>query len=104
MSYGSIDRLLRAWALKRDLHLVKEEGEIGRRVAHTSSSAGETFQIVIEPERNKIVRIDAHLIETNGIEEVHYTWEVPVIAVQNALEICSDSIHLWFNRNGGSVL
>ena len=102
MSYAKIDPIIKAWATKRDLVVLQEEGKFGRRVAHTSSRAGETFQIVIEPERNEVVRIDAHLIETWNEEEVHYIWQTPVQSLRDALDVCVDSIQVWFNRTGHS--
>jgi len=98
MSYVSIDPIINAWATTCGLVISKEDTGVQRRFTHTSSQAGETFQVVIEPERNAAVRIDAHLIETWDEEEAHYIWEVPIRNLKSTLDLCSANIKLWFDR------
>lgn len=63
------------------------------------SSNDETFQIVIEPERDGRVRVDAHLIENFDDEEAHFVWEVPVSELSTIIAITDHTIMTWFHRN-----
>jgi hypothetical protein len=98
MTYALIDPVLNAWIQRRKLTLSNEEGKPQRRFFHWSSPKAETFQVVIEPEQDGIVRIDAHLIETGDNEEVHYIWEIPVAKLCLTLDIVATSIDAWFRR------
>lgn len=98
MSFDAIDPALEAWAGTHKIKILREDGDGGRRYFYTSSSSGETFQIVIEPEKNKAVRIDAHLIESAHDEEAHFIWEVLVTQVINALDLSLASAQAWFRR------
>lgn len=98
MTYALIDPILTAWTQRRKLTLLKEEGEPPRRFFYCSSSKAETFQVVIEPEQEGFVRIDAHLIETGENEEIHYFWEIPVAKLRLTLDVVATSIDTWFRR------
>lgn len=98
MSYRKTGPIIERWAKKQGVHLIKEGGGLARRYFHVSSEAGETFQIVIEPERSDAVRMDAHLIESPTDEEVHFVWEVPVSQIENCLDISLASAQAWFRR------
>lgn len=98
MTYDNIDQTINTWTSIHDLVLLEEDTTPHRRYCYTSSEKGETFQIVIEPERDNAVRIDAHLIETFGSEEAHYIWEVPTNRLKLTLDTCLMSVRLWFDR------
>jgi hypothetical protein len=98
MTYAQIDPILNAWTHRRKIMLLSEEGEPRRRFFYLSSPAGETFQVVVEPEREGVVRIDGHLIETRDDEEVHYVWEVAVAKLRQTLDLSARSIEAWFER------
>jgi hypothetical protein len=98
MSYSEIDPVLSLWASNNNLVFSIEHGETGRRVIHTSSELGETFQIVIEDEKDLFVRIDGHLIEGRNEEEVHYVWEFPITELQSMLDAIKRTIEVWFCR------
>ena len=98
MSYDNIDPILNRWAGRHGRSVLTEARAIPRRVFHTSSPAAETFQMVVEPERDGRVRLDAHLIETDGDAEIHYIWEVAVDELEEALDVCAGTIDVWFNR------
>ena len=98
MTYEAIILPLEDWSRNRGITILKEDSPIERRYFYISSSNGETFQIVVEPERGGIVRIDAHLIEGQDNVEVHYMWEVPIANFQDILEISAGSIENWFAR------
>ena len=103
MSYSAIDPVLDGWAARRSITVFREcQGE-PRRFFHISS-AGETFQIVLGPERDGAARIDAWLIEGLDDQEAHFTWEVPAGHVGHALDLAEDSIRRWFSRHGASRL
>ena len=95
MSYDNIDPVLKGWADKHGVRIVIADGENRRRHFHLSSDAAETFQVVIEPERDESVRVDAHLIETwSG--EVHCWWQVPTAELEFALDRALHCIDDWF--------
>jgi hypothetical protein len=75
-----------------------EPSDAKRRVIHTSSAAGETFQIVVEPEEKGMVRVDAHLIESPKDELVHFTWSVTIDDFAPLLNTVLETIRLWFGR------
>lgn len=100
MPYADIDHLITEWTKKNGITLSTEDTEDGDRRGyfHISSARAETFQVIIEPERKGVVRIDAHLIETWNFEEVHYKWEVPFTRLRHTLDLSLNSIKTWFNR------
>jgi hypothetical protein len=79
------------------LEIVDEERG-GRRLFYKSSEAGETFQIVVEPEVDTFVRIDAHLLETWNEDQVHYVWEFGINRLQATLDVIMKTIDAWFKR------
>ncbi|QSB44351.1 hypothetical protein IDJ81_13700 [Tsuneonella flava] len=98
MSFENIGSKIECWTAKHGIHLAKESSGPERRYFYTSSAAGETFQIVIEPERDGTVRMDAHLIESPSEEEAHFIWEVPVSQIENCLDLSFGSAQAWFRR------
>lgn len=98
MSYSKIDSVLYPWASKHSFIVTTEQGSNQRRVFHTSSKDGETFQVVIEPEKDSLVRIDGHLIEARNEEEVHYTWETSISHLRYTLDAIKRTIEVWFSR------
>lgn len=98
MSYRVTGPIIERWAQKQGVHLTRESGDPARRYFHVSSEAGETFQIVIEPEHGGAVRMDAHLIESPTDEEAHFVWEVPASQIENCLDMSLASTQAWFRR------
>jgi hypothetical protein len=98
MHYENMDSVLRGWANLNGLTLMVEPSDARRRVIHTSSAAGETFQIVVEPEEKGMVRVDAHLIESPKDELVHFTWSVTTDDFAPLLNTVLEAIRLWFGR------
>lgn len=101
MSYELIDPAISSWAESRGIILMREEQEPFRRHFYVSSQVGETVQIVVEPERGGMVRIDAHLIESPHEETAHFVWEASVMQTKNALDLAVGSAEAWFRRNVG---
>lgn len=101
MSYDNIDPVLNAWAERHRILILAADRENRRRHFYKSSEAAETFQVVIEPERDGFVRIDAHLIETWSGES-HCWWEVPIAELEFALDRALNCIIDWFQRPEGS--
>ena len=99
MSYADIAPIIEAWAQKHEVLLKSEKEEPSRRYYHVSSAAGETFQIVIEPEQEGTVRMDAHLIESPTDQEAHFIWEVPQSQLEHGLDLGLGSAQAWFKRN-----
>lgn len=99
MSYTKIGPIIESWASKHNVRLMTEDGEPGRRYFYMSSKIGETFQIVIEPERGGSVRMDGHMIESPTDEEAHFTFEVPVSQTENVLDLGLGTSQAWFNRH-----
>ena len=98
MSYERIDPVLNAWAERHGILICIAGGDKQRRYFYTSSDACETFQVVIEPERDEHVRVDAHLIETwSG--EVHCWWEVLTVELEFVLDRALGCIRDWFQRS-----
>lgn len=99
MSYFKVDPIINRWTRENSLVVLTELGEVSRRVIHISSERAETFQIVIEPENERKIRVDAHLIETGDAEEeVHYIWECPIHLLYQVLDVSLESIKIWFSR------
>jgi hypothetical protein len=98
MSYVKVDEILMKFAAERNILIDFEESNVRRRFFHVSSQAGETFQVVIEPETDGFVRVDAHLIEALGTQELHYKWEAPLEDLYIVLVTCMRSMEIWFNR------
>lgn len=98
MSYRKIDPIVENWARAHEILILKEDGEPNRRYFYVSSQAGETFQLVVEPEKDGTVRMDAHLIESPGDEEAHFVWEVPISKTQHMLDLGLGSAQAWFRR------
>jgi hypothetical protein len=98
MSYDNIDRSIEKWVTWHKIYLLHEECVPNRRYYYVSSQSGETFQVVIEPEREGKVRIDAHLIESLDDKYAHFTWEVSVSQIQSALDMSLATTHAWFQR------
>lgn len=99
MTYNEISPIIESWTLKNKLHLIIDAEGPNRRYFYSSSDLGETFQIVIEPERGGMVRMDAHLIESPCDDEAHFVWEVPVSQTRQALDLSLGSVRAWFRRN-----
>lgn len=93
-----IEPEISAWIRRNNLVLLKEEGGTERIFSYLSSSMSETFQIVIEPELNSTVRIDAHLIESEDEYEIHYMWNVPARDLEIVLDLVIVTIKDWFER------
>ena len=98
MSYLAIDPVINSWTQSRKILLLKEDSKLQRRYFYMSSKNGETFQVVIEPERDGLVRVDAHLIETWNGDQAHYIWEASSRQFMNILELSYESINKWFAR------
>ena len=98
MSYASIGPIIEDWVHKQEIHLMYETGDPSRRYYYVSSAAGETFQIVIEPEQEGMVRIDAHLIESPTDQEAHFVWDIPKSQFENGLDLSLGSAQAWFKR------
>jgi hypothetical protein len=98
VSYEKIDVILYPWAERHDLTVMTESGDSGRRFFYKSNEAGETFQVVIEPENKLSVRIDGHLIETFSENEVHYMWETSIDQLGVALDVVKKTIEVWLSR------
>lgn len=98
MSFETIGPIIETWAKKHGLHLMVESEEPSRRYFYISSERGETFQIVIEPERGGSVRMDAHLIESPTGEEAHFVWEIPKSQTEHGLDLGLGSAQAWFKR------
>jgi hypothetical protein len=92
-----IDPIIAAWASDYGVVLSKEDSASHRRFFHISSDE-DTFQVVIEPELNGFVRIDAHLIENRDDEQLHYMWEAPTERLGLILDLSAYSINNWFER------
>lgn len=99
MSYNEIGLTIESWATKHGLYLMREDHGPKRRFFHLSSAAGETFQIVIEPEREGSVRMDAHMIESPANQDAHFVWEVPTSQIEHGLDLVLESAETWFKRN-----
>ena len=97
MAYESINPVLQEWANRRRIVILREDGS-DRPFFYISSASAETFQVVIEPEQDGVVRIDAHLIETSNDEEVHYIWQVQVENLLRLLNLSIRAAELWFKR------
>jgi hypothetical protein len=92
MDYRAIDPVIQAWAKAHDLCLLTDQG---RCFCYTSSEDGECFQLVIEPPRSGIVRIDAWSIETSDDEELHRISAVPVADLAKVLEEAFQIVEDW---------
>ena len=99
MAYHNIDPVLNKFLSKRGVQLLKEDVGSLRRYFYISSNVGDVFQIVIEPEKEKSVRIDGHLIESPDDDECHFYWEIALVELANALDICFGSAETWFSRS-----
>jgi hypothetical protein len=97
MPYAETGSIIDSWALRRGMPILEEDNKTRRKFFYTSSPTAETFQVVIEPEQNGAVRIDAHLIETSSEAEIHYTWEIPIQELAKTLDICMNTTRLWFD-------
>ena len=62
MEYSKIDTIMMKFASENGILLLQGRAAPHRRYFHTSNS-DETFQIVIEPEADDLIRIDLHSIE-----------------------------------------
>jgi len=98
MSYDNINAPISGWADKHGIRLLREDVMPSRRYYYVSSEIGETFQIVIEPENDGSVRMDAHLIESPTDEEAHFLWEVPTSQLLHGLDLSLGSAQAWFRR------
>lgn len=99
MPYLEIDPILYPWAKEQDILVLTEDIEPNRRYFYISSPAGETFQIVIEPQIDDILRIDVHLIETQHDQEKHDIYETTINGLQNTLDRIVKMIIDWFGRS-----
>jgi hypothetical protein len=101
MSYLKIDPVLKRWSVRHGHLLMQEETGPGRRFLYVSSTASETFQIVVEPEREGQVRIDAQLIEAGDGVEAHFVWQTTIGELECVLDLIWNSIERWFAHHGG---
>jgi hypothetical protein len=99
MSYNEISSIIESWASAHGFSLMKEDHGPERRFFYVSSVEGETFQFVIEPERDGLVRMDAHMIESPTDQEAHFVWEVPKSQTEHGLDLGLSSAQAWFKRN-----
>ena len=97
MSYQEIGPIIERWTKQQQLHLMVENSLIKRRYFYISSRTGQTFQVVIEPEKSSQVRIDAHLIESPDNQEAHFVWEVSVFRIKDVLDLVLRCVHTWLS-------
>lgn len=102
MTYARIHPIITAWASTIGAAVLKEESPPHRRFLHVSNTS-ETFQFVVEPERDGLVRIDAHLIESDYDDRVHFMWEFPSDNLPVMLDLSTYSINAWFQRERSQV-
>jgi hypothetical protein len=98
MSYIVISQAIETWATANKITVLQEDREPNRRYFYVSSPSGETFQFIIEPEHDGVVRMDAHLIESPSDEEAHFVWKVPTSQTYQGLELGIASAQAWFKR------
>lgn len=99
MAYEKIDQSINEWCSNKGFLVLREDREPFRRYFYISSSRGEIFQVVIEPEHNNSVRMDLHLIEGLKDEEVDMVWTGPSDDLTYAFEIAEYSARSWFDRS-----
>ena len=95
MSYSDLDLIIHQWAAECGITILTEEQDPYRRFGYITNVAGDTFQIVVEPERGGLVRIDAHLIESLSDRSAHFVWEVSASQAEDALDLAGRSVRIW---------
>ena len=87
--------VLNEWARQKGLLIHREDTQPFRAYYYISQQDC-TFQVVVEPEINGTIRIDAHLIEgLDGISE-HYVVIMSSDCLRAALDIIQGLIDQWF--------
>ncbi len=98
MLYSTVNALIETWAGLNSIKIMQEAKNPNRIYFYISSQNGETFQIVVEPEKDGKVRVDAHLIESINDEEAHFYWEASPLRISNVLDLGKSSAQVWFSR------
>lgn len=97
MTYSAIDGVLEEWCRRHAVTLSIEEGYPRRRYFYKSAPPNETFQVVVEPEFDGLVRVDAHLIESTTDEKFQLTFCFQGRRLPLALDMLWDQMKKWFD-------
>jgi hypothetical protein len=101
MSNAEIDSALSIWAKAHGIHVQRGCSDLTRHVFHVPSTKGEVFQVVVQPEHEKSVRVDVYLIEGwENEENFHEVHEVPIAGLEKLLDQILAQMEVWFSQKG----
>ena len=95
MSYAAIDQTIAQWAGRHDLRLVTSAAGSETRTAYVSSTAGDTFQIWIDPPAADTVALHATCIEGPKEDDPPHDWSTSQAGLDAALEAAVQAVLAW---------
>jgi hypothetical protein len=88
MNFDNIDPTLEIFSKENAISILREDASPFRRYFYISDKTARTIQIVIEPERDGLIRIDLHAIEEIN-DEFH-------VIIHDVIENISGAIRYAF--------